>query len=215
MVQVKGGRMMTNLDNGSSIYQKFSAIKPAEAKMRAETREKPKKTSKEKLLMYTQQNKSPVASPRNSSGRPEKVTVHIAGMQYRLFTKGENDEGYIRFISDRADQMIHQLQKSMPGTSMMNISVLALVNAMDEINQLQEKYVSLQDEMQQLLDSLDADKADFAELREINWELKKEVLRLSSQLSTVTRAESEDNQEEPLLPLEELIMDASEEIDYE
>ena len=61
----------------------------------------------------------------------------------------------------------------------------------------------------------DADKADFAELREINWELKKEVLRLSSQLSTVTRAESEDNQEEPLLPLEELIMDASEEIDYE
>jgi len=206
---------MTNLDNGSSIYQKFSAIKPTEAKTRAEVGGKPSKPTKEKLLMYTQQNKTPVVSPLNSSGRPEKVTVHIAGMQYRLFTKGGNDEGYIRFISDRADQMIHQLQKTMPGTSMMNISVLALVNAMDEINQLQEKYASLQDEMQQLLDSLDADKADFSELREINWELKKEVLRLQSQLSTATHTESEEDKVEPLLPLEELMKDASEEIDYE
>ena len=139
-----------------------------------------------------------------------RVSVHIGGMQYKLIAKDRNGELYIKEIADKADQLIRQIMNTTPGMSMMNVTVLSLVNALDELHQREIQIEDLLLELSQYSDVVSADKTNVVHLREINWELKKEVLRLQAMIDVSEKANREehmDNIRLPMLPLEEMAFD--------
>jgi cell division protein ZapA (FtsZ GTPase activity inhibitor) len=139
-----------------------------------------------------------------------RVSVHIGGMQYKLIASDQNGEVYIKEIADKADQLIRQIMNTTPGMSMMNVTVLSLVNALDELHQRETQIEDLLLELSQYSDVVSADKSNVVHLREINWELKKEVLRLQSIIDANDRTSQDeymDNTRLPMLPLEEMAFD--------
>lgn len=139
-----------------------------------------------------------------------KVTVHIAGMQYRLVANGEEGEEYIREIAAQAEHFIKQVQATSSGLPMTSLTVLALVNSLDEMRQKDNELLELKQQIDAFSDAQMKARENYTHLREINWELKKEVLRLQSLLEECEKqTENEMNEKtvKDMLPLEELIFD--------
>ena len=199
---------MATTGNSNSIYKKFSNSRP-ESSPKA-----PAAAPKEKLMPYKQMQRKPAPPPLSiDKDQPSRVSVHIAGMQYRLVAPDKEGEAYVREIAEKADQLIMQIQRSTPGMSMTSITVLSLVNVMDELHQKDLEVKKLEHELSRIAVSTETDKANFIHLREINWELKKEVLRLQSVIDSYENSESEETESEEkrtLLPLEELEYDVLE-----
>lgn len=199
---------MATTGNGNSIYRQFSGTKAAADPKGAVA------ASKDKPLPYRQLQRKP-ASPLFSEEKAQhsRVSVHIAGMQYRLVAPDKEGEVYVRAIADKADQLIMQIQKSTPGMSMMSITVLSLVNVMDELYQKDLRIKELEHELSKVAAAKETDKSNYMHLREINWELKKEVLRLQSMIDAYENTEDEEyetTEKKKLLPLEELEYDVLE-----
>jgi len=196
---------MRNSAKGESIYSKFSSGKPAAEPSRSAS------SPKTKPVEYQQLQHRPAPQPSFSEETaPTKVSVHIAGMQYRLVAPDKKGESYVRAIAEKADQLIMQIQKNAPGMSMTSITVLSLVNVMDELQQKDMQIRELNEKLTQASTAQEADKANFTHLREINWELKKEVLRLQSVIDSYEKDDEENYEaaeKHKLLPLEELVYD--------
>ena len=134
-------------------------------------------------------------------------------MQYKLMAPDRDGETYIREIAEKADQLIRQILKHTPGMSMMNVTVLSLVNALDELHQRESQMDELELEIAQYSEAVEANKSNVMHLREINWELKKEVLRLQSVIDSIENEDNEayiDFSKQHMLPLEELAYDVLE-----
>ena len=193
-------------ENQESIYRRFSAGKPGgEKKMPATSR------NSASMPEYRQIRRETIpASPRTDQPRNTRVTVHIAGMQYRLVAGDHEQEAYIREIAMKAEQLIQHVQSNMPGLSMTSVTVLALVNALDESSKYEAEILDLKEKLEAFDQSQVKMRENYTHLREINWELKKEVLRLQSVIDEAEKQEREgaqDTKDKELLPLEELVFD--------
>lgn len=196
---------MRTSDNGSSIYEKFSSA--------SAERDIKKKESVQKVgpVPYRQLARRP--QPEHEAGRdPAKrpVAVHIAGMQYRLIASDDEGEAYVRKTAERAEQMIHKVQAGSPGMTLTSVTVLALLNAVDELFRSESAARENEQETITLRAAQTDDKTNFNRLREINWDLKKEILRLQKVIEGYEKPVEESETAKAaarLLPLEELIKD--------
>lgn len=193
---------MAVFSSGDSIYKKFSGSN-------TDSEHKQPAPAKEKLMPYRQLQRKPAAAPFSPEGDPHThVSVHIAGMQYRLISPDKEGEAYVREIAEKAEQLILQIQKNAPGMSMTSVTVLALVNAIDELHQKDARISELGRELTKMSVALETDKSNFLHLREKNWDLKKEVLRLQAVIDEYENSGTDEFEPEEkkkdLLPLEEL-----------
>jgi len=106
----------------------------------------------------------------------KRVNVRIAGVAYQL--AATEDETHIRKMAAQADEMIRQVLLASPHLSQSMATILALVNAMDEVNKfrhqseiLQKEKISLAQQTQQLKTELDR-------VREQNWDMRKDQLHM-------------------------------------
>ncbi len=107
-----------------------------------------------------------------------KISVRIGGMSYSLVS-GES-EAYTRQIATRADEMIRRVSMSSPHLSQQMTTVLALVNAIDELTR-QATQQALAEQQRDAAELKTAElRTELARARELNWEMKKEILRLSA-----------------------------------
>jgi cell division protein ZapA (FtsZ GTPase activity inhibitor) len=198
---------MASFSNSNSIYKKFST--------NSDSKDLKSDSSSKNVPLPFRQIQRPPRAPTYLSDNKQlsRVSVHIAGMQYLLIAPENGGEAYVHEIAERAEQMISQIQKNAPGMSMTSATVLALVNAIDEWLQKEKRIVELEHEISSIDLSRQNDKVHYVHLREINWELKKEVLRLQSLIDQYENCGEEDSgmcEKKNLLPLEELEYDVLE-----
>lgn len=103
-----------------------------------------------------------------------RISVKIGGMNYQLLA-AEN-ETYIRQVAAHADEMIHRVMQNNPQLNLSMATVLALVNAVDELHHAfneQQNSRKLQEEAER--NSAEV-KVELGRLREQIWEIKKKLL---------------------------------------
>jgi cell division protein ZapA (FtsZ GTPase activity inhibitor) len=187
-----------------SIYHRFSEnsyrdnrAKPTDARKKMpEYRQIPRPEKPERILHQKEDAR--------------RVTVHIAGMQYRLVANGQEGEDYIQEVAAQAEHYIKQVQASSPGLPMTSVTVLALVNGLDEMHQKENEIQDMKQQIDAFSEAQMKARENYTHLREINWELKKEVLRLQSLLEEYEKQAEDDTNGKnvkEMLPLEELIFD--------
>ena len=111
----------------------------------------------------------------------KRVHVRIANVAYQL--AASENENYIRQMAVKADEMIRRVLQSSPQLSQNMATVLALVNAMDEISQNTSQVESALRQRDSLERQLAETKTELSRMREQNWEMKKDMLRMQNLLS--------------------------------
>lgn len=191
--------------NSENLFRKYSnwpgIVKPAVKKQDDQ--------SPAEIVEYTQRYKAeePVSSIPNEPSKQTKVIVHIGGMQHMISAPDHDGEAYIRAVAEKADRIVESIRENNPGMAMTNVLILALLNAVDQLNRSEKNRLELSAHAEEITERMDVCKDDYLKQREINWELKKEVLRLRDM------ARARDNEEqtndvsvdEAKLPLEELL----------
>lgn len=107
-----------------------------------------------------------------------KISVRIGGIYYQLVSA--EDEKYTRQIAVRADEMIRRVMQANPQLSQNMAAVLSLVNVLDEMARLRQQYAVLDEQRQQHDRQLGEARSELMRMRDQNWEMKKEILRLNS-----------------------------------
>lgn len=107
----------------------------------------------------------------------KKCSVRIGDVYYQLVT-AEN-ESYTRKIAAHADEMIHRVQQDNPQLSQAMATVLALVNAVDELARAYQQLKSMEGQHLDLDQKASEARRELARLREQHWEMKKELLRVT------------------------------------
>jgi len=106
----------------------------------------------------------------------QKISVRIGGMSYSLVSS--ESEQYTRQIAARADEMIRRVVASSPQLSQQMAVVLALTNAVDELTR-QATQQSLAEQQRDAAELKTTElRTELTRARELNWDLKKEMLRL-------------------------------------
>lgn len=202
--------------NTGSLFKQYSESakksKPQKAK------ETPEQDSTKEIVNYRQRYKNKrAAKPSSDKPKSFKIDVYIAGMQHKISVSDPDQESYVQMIADQANRMIESISDSHPGFHMSNVLVLALINAIDEWNQSEHKRLTMTDLQSRFQSEIDNLKADYAQIREINWELKKEILRLKDHIehNSKSREDAEALSKIEPLPLESLIFRFSEDNDSE
>lgn len=111
---------------------------------------------------------------------PHKISVRIGGMSYNLVSS--EAESYTRQVAARADEMIRRVASSNPQLSQHMATVLALTNAVDETMRL-SRHQTLAEQQRDTAEMKTTElRTELAREREVNWELKKELLHLRTLL---------------------------------
>jgi len=108
----------------------------------------------------------------------KKISVRIGGIYYQLVSA--EDEKYTRQIAARADEMIRRVMQVNPQLSQNMSAVLSLVNALDELMRVRQQFAGLDEQRQQFDRQLSDVRNELMRMREQNWEMKKEILRLNN-----------------------------------
>jgi cell division protein ZapA (FtsZ GTPase activity inhibitor) len=108
----------------------------------------------------------------------KRISVRIGGVSYQLVS-AEN-EVYTRQIAMKADEMIRRVMQSNPQLSLNMSAILALVNSLDELTKIFQHMSGLDGQRQESEKQLAEIRKELMRLREQNWEMKKELLRLNS-----------------------------------
>ena len=108
----------------------------------------------------------------------KKISVRIGGIYYQLVSA--EDEKYTRQIAARADEMIRRVMQVNPQLSQNMSAVLSLVNALDELMRVRQQFTGLDEQRQQFDRQLSDVRNELMRMREQNWEMKKEILRLNN-----------------------------------
>jgi cell division protein ZapA (FtsZ GTPase activity inhibitor) len=111
----------------------------------------------------------------------KRVHVRIANVAYQL--AATENENYIRQMAAKADEMIRRVQQNSPQLSQNMATVLALVNAMDEISQTSNQAEIAQRQRDSLERQLAETKVELSRMREQNWEMKKDMLKMQNLLA--------------------------------
>ncbi len=106
----------------------------------------------------------------------KRVNVRIAGVAYQL--AATEDETHIRKMAAQADEMIRQVLLASPHLSQSMATILALVNAMDEVNKFRRQSESLQKEKDSLTQQSQQLKTELDRIREQNWDMRKDQLHM-------------------------------------
>jgi cell division protein ZapA (FtsZ GTPase activity inhibitor) len=201
--------------NSSNLFKKYSNKTGSQRKKNEAQLVEPSK----EIVEYKQRYKalSIDKEKANDSGKQSKVIVHIGGMQHKLSVEDHDGETYIRAVAEHADRIIDQIMQDNPGMNMMNVLILSVVNAVDEMFRSEQKGSAYDSKMEQTEYDLKSLKIEYIKQREINWELKKEVMRLKDLIqSQLEEGESfSTNKENDLLPLEEMIFTFSDSEDHD
>ena len=112
-----------------------------------------------------------------------RILVKIAGVAYQLVASGKDDE--IRLLAAQADEIIRRVQKANPQLSQTMATVLALVNALDEVNTTTRQMDALQNQHDNLEQRLTETQAELLKVREQNWDMRKDMLTLQRLLRDV------------------------------
>ncbi len=141
----------------------------------------------------------------------KKCSVRIGGVSYQLVTN--ENETYTRQIAARADEMIKRVMQDNPQLSQAMATVLALVNAVDELSRAYQQLKGQEGSRLDLDRKASEAKNELNRMREQNWDMKKELLRLQelnreyqaliSKLTTPEVAEESDPEPEAPLLAEE------------
>ena len=99
-------------------------------------------------------------------------------MSYQLVS-AEN-ENYTRQIAAKADEMIRRVMQNNPQLSLNMSTVLALVNSLDELYRLYQQLTTADSQKHETEKQAAESRKELNRLREQNWEMKKEILRLSA-----------------------------------
>ena len=75
----------------------------------------------------------------------KKIYARIGGMSYHLVTS--ENELYTRQIAAKADEMINRVMQNNPHLSQNMATILALVNAVDELNGLYAKQTAVDNQI--------------------------------------------------------------------
>lgn len=191
--------------NSDNLFKKYSAKTDGRKESGSKTESKVPD-----IVPYEQRYKStsPVTPTDKVSGKMVKVIVHIGGMQHMLSAPDHEGEAYIRAVSEKANHIVELILEENPGMAMTNVLTLALVNAVDQLNRSEKMRLERDNRIEEIMLILDSAKNDYLKQREINWELKKEVLRIKDLL----RSHEDEDQvvfsepEEGRLPLEDLLI---------
>lgn len=108
----------------------------------------------------------------------KRIFVRIGGMSYQLVS-AEN-ENYTRQIAAKADEMIRRVMQNNPQLSLNMSTVLALVNSLDELSRLYLQLNTADSQKHETEKQAAESRKELNRLREQNWEMKKEILRLSA-----------------------------------
>ncbi|NCA97870.1 MAG: cell division protein ZapA [Clostridia bacterium] len=106
----------------------------------------------------------------------KRVNVRIAGVAYQL--AATEDEAHIRKMAARADEMIRQVLLASPHLSQSMATILALVNAMDEVNKFRRQSEILQKERDSQAQQMQQLKTELDRVREQNWDMRKDQLHM-------------------------------------
>jgi len=98
-------------------------------------------------------------------------------MNYQLVS-AEN-ENYTRQIAAKADEMIRRVMQNNPQLSLNMSTILALVNALDEMSRIYQQFSSADGQRLDTEKQAGETRKELMRLREQNWEMKKEILRLN------------------------------------
>jgi cell division protein ZapA (FtsZ GTPase activity inhibitor) len=192
--------------NAGNLFKKYSNLSGGR-------KNRPEETPEDRasdLVEYTQRYKAEPPPPpkERTPAQYSKVIVHIGGMQHKLAASDPEGEQNIRAVAEKADRIIGSIQEDNPGMSMTNVLTLSLVNAVDQLNRSEKMRLERDTRIEELMVNIESVKDDYLKQREINWELKKEALRLKD----LVRAQDEDEaavfseQAESRLPLEDLLI---------
>lgn len=107
-------------------------------------------------------------------GSEEKISVKIGSMSYQI--RAKEDAYYMREIARRADEMIRNIRKTNPQLNGPTATVLALVNAVDQLEKLRQGGSVVRQAQDHLKEALEEGMAERLHLREKCWELKKDLL---------------------------------------
>lgn len=109
---------------------------------------------------------------------PQRISVRIGGIYYQLVSA--EDERYTRQIAARADEMIRRVMQNNPQLSQNMSAVLSLVNTLDELARVRQQFAAQDEQRQQHDRQISEVRGELARMREQNWEMKKELLRLNN-----------------------------------
>ncbi len=122
------------------------------------------------------------------SEKMKRITVSIGGISYQLVSK--ENENYTREIAQKADETIRRVIQQHPSLSTMQAIILSMVNTIDALTKVSESL----EESQGVMETIEARSAKEMEnlkhkmtkaqhelflLRDTDFELKKEVLRIN------------------------------------
>lgn len=190
--------------NSGNLFKKYSSLTGGQK----DRPQEPVTENRENLVEYDQRYKAdqPPKTPSKDVVKNSKVIVHIGGMQHKLSAPDHDGEAYIRSVAEKADRIVESIRVENPGMPMTNVLTLALVNAVDQLNQSEKMRLARDTTIEEMSIKTESVKDDYLKQREINWELKKEVLRLKDLIQTQDREESAyTEEEESKLPLEALL----------
>ncbi|NLJ95472.1 MAG: cell division protein ZapA [Clostridiaceae bacterium] len=102
------------------------------------------------------------------------VSVRIGNMTYQISAK-ENST-YISEIAAEADKLVKSIQSQNPNLNSINLAILALINAIDQKTKLEKSLDSDESELLTLQKKNEEINSERLKLRELCWDLKKELL---------------------------------------
>lgn len=162
------------------------------------------------IIEYNQRHTPPIMNKPMDPPQNSRVIVHIGGMQHMLSASDREGEAYIRAVAEKADHMVEVIRQDHPGMPMTNVLTLALVNAVDQLNHSEKNRMDRDTKYDELIEELASVKEEYLKQREINWELKKEVLRINELIRFRENDPDITVQDESRLPLEDLLIRQSE-----
>lgn len=132
----------------------------------------------------------------------KKCSVRIGGVYYQLVT-AENEQ-YTRRIAARADEMINRVMQDNPQLSQAMSTVLALVNAVDELSRAWQQLKGMEGQHLDLDNKASEARRELSRLREQHWEIKKELLRITElnrdYQTLINKLTQAGAQKEPVIP---------------
>lgn len=110
-------------------------------------------------------------------GKVNKYNVYIAGISYQLLSN--ETEEYVREIAGYADNAISKIINSNKTLSVSQATVLAMLNFMDMLKKAELQLEDVKYKLSEISDKELKMQTGINSLREENFEMKKEVLRLN------------------------------------
>ncbi|MDD4716687.1 MAG: cell division protein ZapA [Eubacteriales bacterium] len=109
--------------------------------------------------------------------KPHRIDVSIGGVTYHLLAN-ENEE-YMRMIAAKADEAYQAAMVANPSLSGMQNAVLLIINLMDSLEKISSEYDTVLEESKKAVGDLEACSKELYVQRDVNFEMKKELLRVN------------------------------------